>query len=87
MAEHAITRGKLLNFLTEEAREYRKDALSSLEWNRHMNNLSSKDISKMKKERQRHQRIVDALLVDFINTVGANQGVDYALYTKHFKKD
>lgn len=85
MAPHAMTRGELLNLFTKEARRYRKQALSSIERNRHMNNLSREDFLRLKKSQRLIQRTIDALLVDFINTVGAGQCVDYGLYTKHLK--
>lgn len=81
----AMTRGELLNLLTEEAKIYREKALSSIERNRRMNNLSLKDISKMKKDQQWAQRLADALLVDFINIIGVSQCIDYCLRTKHIK--
>lgn len=33
-----------------------------------------------------HRRLVDALLVDFINTTGMRWGVDYALYARDLKE-
>ena len=80
-----MTRGEFLDLLTTKAQEYRNKALASIERNRHMNNLSSKDISKLKNEQQLTQKLIDALLVDFINSVGAGQCMDYGLYTKHLK--
>ena len=80
-----MTRGELLNLLTSEAIKYRKEALLSIERSRHMNDLSEKDFKKLKEEQQQTQRVVDALLVDFINIVGATQCLDYGLYTKHLK--
>ncbi len=78
-----MTRGEFLNALTEEAKKYRKKSLSSIAQNGHMNDLSMKDISKLNKDKKFTQRVVDALLVDFINFVGVGQGIDYALYTEH----
>ena len=85
MKKQAMTRGELLNLLTTEAQEYREEALLSVERSRHMNNLSPKDISRLKKEQRLTQRLIDALLVDFINRVGAGQCLDYGLYTEHLK--
>ncbi|MDO8571687.1 MAG: hypothetical protein Q7R79_03330, partial [bacterium] len=82
-----MTRGELLNFLTEESKKYRQTALSSLERNGHMNDLSKEDISKLNTDGQLIQRVVDALLVDFINFVGVNQCVDYGLYTKDLSEE
>lgn len=74
-----------MNLLEKEARQYRKQALSLIERNKHMNNLSTKDILRLKKDRQMTQRMIDALLVNFINVVGTSQSIDYGLYTKHLK--
>jgi len=62
-----MTRGELLNLLTSEAIKYHKEALLSIERNRRMNDLSERDFKKLKEEQQQTQRIVNALLVDFIN--------------------
>ncbi len=83
MTQRAMTRGELLNLLTETATEYRKDALSSIERNRHMNNLSRQDIARLKEDQEWAQKVADAILTDFINAVGAGQCIDYGLYSKH----
>ncbi|MBU4348331.1 MAG: hypothetical protein L6266_01965 [Nanoarchaeota archaeon] len=83
MAKRGMTCGELLNLLEEEAKKYRKEALSSVEHNRYMNNLSFKDISKLKKEQRLTQKLIDAILVDFINRIGNGQGGDYGLRTEH----
>jgi len=80
-----MTRGELLQLLTKEAKRYRRTALSSIERNKHMNNVSRRDLLYLKKNPQLTRRMIDALLVDFINTVGVGQCIDYALYTKHLK--
>jgi len=80
-----MTRGELLDLLTNEAKRYRRISLSSIERNQRMNSISTSDLAHLKKNRQLTQRMIDALLVDFINTVGAGQCVDYALYTKNIK--
>ena len=85
MKNHAMTRGELLELLTTEAKKYRSKALVSIRRSKHMNDLSLKDISKLKKEQQLTQKFIDALLVDFINSVGIGQCLDYGLYTKHLK--
>jgi len=69
-----MTRGEFLNILTESAKRYRKDANKSICRNNHMNEIAD--------DEKIPQRIIDALLVDFINYVGAEQCVDYALYTR-----
>ena len=85
MEYQAMTRGELLKLLEKEAKEYRLGALSSIERSRHMNNLSARDFSKLKKDQRLIQKTIDALLVDFINTVAGGQCLDYGLYTKHLK--
>lgn len=82
MKQHAMTRGELLELLTKEAKKYRKIAAASIELNHHTNNLSATDIATIKRNELRIQRLIDALLVDFINAVGAGQGIDLGLYTK-----
>lgn len=68
-----MTKIELLNMLTREAKEYRKSGvLESLARNRHMNQYEGEKVS---------GQTIDAILVDFINRVGARQGVDYGLYT------
>lgn len=78
-----MTTGEFLNILTEEALRYRPIVLTSIKRNRRMNDLSNNDFRGLKKRDQdRLQRTADAILVDFINFIGASRGVDYALYTK-----
>ena len=64
---------QLLEFLTKNAKEYRKDAAASIVKNKHMNEATGEEVK---------QQDIDALLVDFINFIGVQQGADYALYTK-----
>jgi len=68
-----MTRGEFLEALTTFAKTYRKGAKKSIFRNKHMNNLNGKELVT--------QKIIDALLVDFINYVGVQQCVDYGLYT------
>ena len=82
MKKRGMTRGELLELLNREAKEYRKEAFMSVELNKHMNNLSLKDISRLKKDQQLTQKLINAILVDFINKIGISQGGDYGLYTK-----
>lgn len=63
---------ELLNFLTREAKEYRKDCANSILRNKHMNQAKE----------QPSQDTVDAILTDFINRIASRQNVDLALYTK-----
>ena len=60
------------------AKDYRKEATSSLERNRHMN-----EIERGEMVQQRH---IDAVLVDFINFIAMKNGVDHAIYTKDLKQ-
>gem|GEM_PF-2381512 len=74
---------ELLGLLTREAKEYRKQALKSIERNRHMNGLLLRNTASLKRIKSLLiQKIIDALLVDFINCIGAKQGIDYALHTE-----
>ena len=66
------TKLDLLQYLEAAAKKYRKNAVKSVNRNCHMNDCEGKvNIP---------QSIVDALLVDFINFVGVEQGVDFGLY-------
>ena len=85
MEKPAMTRGELLNLLEKEAKHYRLQALASIKRSKHMNDLSGKDLVQLKKNQQLTQRMIDALLVDFINAVGVSQCLDYCLYTKHLE--
>jgi len=82
-----MTRGELLKLLTEEARRYREAALESIERNGHMNDVSQEDVMRLKEDPGLTQRLIDALLVDFINTIGVGQCVDYALYTRDLESE
>ena len=39
------------------------------------------------RERHIHQKVIDALLVDFINYIGTNQCIDYGLQVKDLKNE
>ena len=66
-----MTRGELLEFLTKQAKEFRMDKTSICR-NKHLTNISE----------QPEQYLVDGILVAFINHIGMNQGIDYALSVK-----
>ncbi|MBI3045934.1 MAG: hypothetical protein HYY86_00095 [Candidatus Harrisonbacteria bacterium] len=85
MLKKVFTRGDLLNLLEKEAEKYRLQALASIERNRHMNDLSVEDLAQLKKNQQLTQRVINALLVDFINVVGTSQCCDYGLNTKQLE--
>jgi|TARA_R110002153_G_scaffold197760_1_gene351296 hypothetical protein len=65
---------EVLEKTTDYAKKYRSEAQQSLERNRHMNQIEEGE--------QVQQRIIDAVLVDFINYVGMKHGIDYGIYTK-----
>lgn len=81
----SMTKGELLKMLEREANEYRAKALDSVRRNCHMNSLTEADMAEVRKNPNLFRRFADAILVDFVNQVGANQGLDYGLNTKHFK--
>ena len=74
-----MNKKELLTMLEYRAREYKAECSDSILRNNHMNSLTL--CSKMPS-----QRVIDAILVDFINYVGASQGLDYRLYTKHLRR-
>ena len=70
-----MTRGELVNMLERIARETHLTMMDSVKRNSHMNLVDENcpDIP---------QYIVDAILCQYINEVGAQQGLDLGLYTK-----
>ena len=66
-----MTRGELLDFLTEQAKEFRKDK-TSISRNYHLTDIKE----------QPEQHLIDGVLVAFINYIGMYQGIDYALSVK-----
>lgn len=46
---------------------------------------AGKDLAQLKKNPQLTRKMIDALLVDFINVIGGSQCLDYGLYTKDLK--
>jgi hypothetical protein len=69
-----LTSGELLSLLTNFAKDYVPTAVGSVIRNNHMNDLPEK--AKVS------QKVVDAVVVDFINFIGNRYCVDYGLYTK-----
>jgi len=68
---------EILTFISDHIKVYRKDAKASMFRNKHMNDLTGEeDIS---------QDVIDAILIDFVNFIGVNQGVDYGIYTSDLK--
>ena len=81
-----MTKKQLLALLESEAKAYRNDALDSIARNRHMNDFTRRDIMGLHKSFKLFERLRDALLVDFINFVGTEQGLDQGLRTEHLQK-
>lgn len=78
----------LADLLEKEASVYRAMNIAVIRQNRHMNDLTDSDIAEMEKlEPRLRQKIIDALLVDFINFIATRQGLDLGLYTKHLTGD
>ena len=63
-----MTRGELLEFLTQQAKEFRKDK-TSISRNFHLTDIKE----------QPEQHLIDGVLVAFINHIGISQCIDYAL--------
>ena len=70
-----MTRGELLDFLTKQAKEFRKDK-TSISRNSHLTSIKE----------QPEQYLIDGVLVAFINHIGISQGIDYALSVKDLNK-
>ena len=72
-----MTKWELCSLLIREAREYKKiGVIKSIKRNNHMNEYDGEEIK---------ETTIDAILVDFINYVVYNQGLDLGLYTKDLK--
>ena len=70
-----MNKGEYLSILSDNAKKYYKnDVLKSIKRNSHMNNYNGENIS---------DETIKAILVDFINFVGMEMGVDYAMYSKN----
>ncbi|MFA6407672.1 MAG: hypothetical protein WCV80_03140 [Candidatus Paceibacterota bacterium] len=82
----SLTKLGLTKLLESHAKDYRKDTIARLKRNRHMHDLSRKDIRELKKNPELFERVVDAILVGFINEVAAGQGMDLGLYTHYLRK-
>lgn len=71
-----VSSGEVLNALSNYAKSYHNDkdfGVESVLRNKHMNDLTGKE--------NIDPKVVDAVVVDFINYIGACCGVDYAMYT------
>ena len=69
----------LADLLIKRAKEYSKDAQNSLVRNNHMNEIEEGEVVQ--------QRIIDAVIVDYINFIGNKMCMDIALYTEDLKKE
>ena len=70
-----MNKGEYLSILSDNAKKYyANDVLKSVKRNSHMNNYNDENIS---------DETIKAILVDFINFVGMEMGVDYAMYSKN----
>lgn len=69
-----MNKGELIDLLTKRGREYRNDAQESLVRNNHMNDIEEGELIQ--------QRIIDAVVVDFINFIGSKMCMDVGLYTE-----
>jgi len=68
-----LTSGELLILLTNFAKDYAKKGVESIKRNNHMNGIPKTETVS--------QKMVDAVLVDFINYIGVRNCVDYGLNT------
>lgn len=66
---------QMLEHLTDQAAQFRKDT-DHYSRNRHMHAIIEAP----------SQDVIDAVLTGFINHVGRNQCIDYALYASDLKK-
>ena len=70
-----MTRGELLDFLTQQAKEFRNDE-TSISRNFHLTGIRE----------QPEQHLIDGVLVAFINHIGISQCIDYALSVDDLNK-
>ena len=76
--------GEFLDGLSSYAGDYHKEVAASVKKNWHMNDLTKEDL---KIDETVLQRIANAVIVDFINFIGARNCVDYALYAKELAEE
>ncbi len=82
-----MTKKELLQMLEREARDYRNDVLDSVIRNSRMSNLTEADTREIRRTPTIFRRFAEAVLVDFVNTVGTSQGLDYGLHAKYFREN
>ena len=68
-----MNRGELVLLISQYAKKYcLGGVLESVSRNHHMNKYSGELVSK---------ETIDAIIVDFVNFIGMQQGIDLAMYT------
>ena len=77
------TKSDLMIYLTRMAMEYSPKCKESVKQNQHMNLVIEEDVDIALGD----DNIVEAVLVDFVNYIGNNQGLDWGLYTKHLHEE
>ena len=70
------TKGDLLKYIERMVIEYAPKCNDSIKRNNHMNKLGESGMLGISQDH------IDAVLVDFVNYIGTNQGLDWGLYTK-----
>lgn len=83
MADEIKTRSDLMIYLTRMAEEYSPKCKESVKRNNHMNLVIEEDVDISLGD----NNIVEAVLVDFVNYIGSNQGLDWGLYTGHLHEE
>jgi hypothetical protein len=73
-----MTATEMLKITTKLAKEYANQGDESVIRNRHMNQLGP--------DESIDQRVIEALVVDFINFIGIKHGIDYCLYTSDLRR-
>ena len=73
-----MTRGEFLDYLTKQAKEFRKDT-NAINRNEHLTGIGTDDVPTA--------RQIDGVLVAFINHIGISQCIDYALSYKDLDKE
>jgi hypothetical protein len=71
--------GELIQLLEKRAKEYRVDAVPSIDRNSHMNAIGG--------ECRLTQDEIDAVLTDYINYVAFHFGIDYGMYARDLASD
>ena len=70
---------EMLELTKKYADGYSKESKTSLVRNNHMNEILE--------SQQIEQKVIDAVLVDFINYIAVKHGIDYAIYTSDLRKE